>query len=235
MSLKYALLPNLLTPNPDDYVAQVQNVKSHDLESITQKMLEKGSTITKTDVLAVLNSFFETLTQITKEGETINLDLFKTTLSITGVFDHAADTFDSKRHQIKINATAGKLLKEAITKVKAEKVSSAEALPHILQIKDSVTKTMNQSITSNGVIEVVGSLLKISGDNPKNGVYFVDSSGKATKATTLIDNKPGRLIVLVPQLEKGEYTLQIVTQYNGSVKGLTQSRTGTFHKTLVLV
>ena len=184
MSLKYALLPNLLTPNPDDYVAQVQNVKSHDLSSITQKMLEKGSTITKTDVLAVLNSFFETLTQITKDGETINLDLFKTTVSITGVFDHAADTFDPKRHQIKINATAGKLLKEAIAGVKAEKVSSAEALPHILQIKDSVTKTMNQSITSNGVIEVVGSLLKISGDNPKNGVYFVDSSGKATKATT---------------------------------------------------
>ena len=46
MSLKYALLENLLTPNPDDYVTQIQNVINHDLSSVIEKMLQGGSTIT---------------------------------------------------------------------------------------------------------------------------------------------------------------------------------------------
>jgi division protein CdvB (Snf7/Vps24/ESCRT-III family) len=234
MSLKYALLENLLTPNPDDYVAQLQNVTSHDLSSVIEKMLEGGSTITKTDALAVLNRFFETITRISKDGETVNLDLFRTNLSITGVFESASDSFDPKRHSININANAGKLLKDAIAKVKLEKTSSVEALPHVLEVKDSISRTVNQHITANGVIEIVGSLLKIAGDNPKNGLYFIAADGKATKALTLIDNKPARLIAMVPNLPSGEYTLQITSQYNGA-KGLNSSRTGNFHKVFTVL
>ena len=234
MSLKYALLENLLTPNPDDYVAQVQNVISHDLSSVIEKMLEGGSTITKTDALAVLNRFFEVLTRISKDGETVNLDLFRTNLSITGVFDSASDSFDPKRHSININANAGRLLKEAIGKVKLEKTSTAEALPHIMEVKDSVSRTVNQHITANGVIEVVGSLLRIAGDHPKNGLYFVAADGKTTKAITLIDNKPARLIAMVPNLSSGEYSLQITSQYT-SGKFLNKPRTGHFHKVFTVL
>ena len=235
MTLKYALSPNLLTSSQDDYLAQAQNVKSHDLNSVIEKMLERGSMITKTDTLAVLNLFFETITQISKDGETVNLDLFRTNLSISGVFDSSTDTFDAKRHSIKINANAGRLLKEAINHVKLEKTSSTDALPHILQVMDSITRTVNQNMSANGVIEIVGSLLKIAGDDPKNGLYFVDSKGKATKAITLVDNKPGRLIVMVPDLEKGEYNLHITSQYNNTSKGLNIPRTGIFNKTLIVL
>ena len=69
------------------------------------------------DILAVLNNFFEVAVGITASGETINTDLFKTNLSISGVFDGAGDTFDKSRHSIRVNTNAGKLLKEALTKI----------------------------------------------------------------------------------------------------------------------
>lgn len=235
MSLKYALLEAHLTPAPDDYVAQVQEVKSHDINSLTEKMLQKGSTITKTDTLAVLNSFFEVIEEVTRQGETINLDLFKSHISISGIFDGAADRFDPERHTVHLNMNAGKRLKEAITGISIEKVTAVKALPHVLEVKDSITGSVNGQISSGGVLEIIGSRLKIAGDDPKNGVYFEDSQGKAYKVKTLIENKPARLIVLLPSLEKGMYSLNISTQYSGGGTTVKQARMGSFEHPLSVV
>ena len=89
MSLKYALVENNLTSKNEDFVAHPQEVKSHDFDSIVDMMLQKGSTITKTDILAVLNSYFETIKEITKNGETVVTELINTNFSIQGVFNGA--------------------------------------------------------------------------------------------------------------------------------------------------
>ena len=233
MSLKYSLTENLLTAQPDDYNARPQEVSSHNLESIISQMLEKGSTVTRADILAALNNFFEVVASITASGETINTDLFKTSLSITGVFDGAGDTFDKSRHTIKVNTNAGKVLKEAVAKIQVEKTTTPESIPYILEVKDSVSGIVNDQITSGGVLEITGSLLKVDGDNAANGVYLVAADGSKNKVPTLVDNKPARLFVILPALTAGEYTLQITTQYTGGTPVKT-SRTGTFSKPLTV-
>ena len=45
--LKYALRENLLTPEPNDYMAQVTDSQSYDLQKVIDKMIERGSTLTK--------------------------------------------------------------------------------------------------------------------------------------------------------------------------------------------
>ncbi|ACF14789.1 conserved hypothetical protein [Chloroherpeton thalassium ATCC 35110] len=232
--IKYALMENLLTARTDDYMAQPQDVRSHDLESITEKMLAKGTTITKTDTVAVLNSFFEVVSEITRDGESVNTELINTGFSIQGVFLGATDTFDSKRHSIKLNVNPGKALKKSLSDITLEKTASTDVLPQILEVKDSISGSVNESITSSGVVEIKGSLLKIEGDNQNNGVVFLDAQGAVHKVTTLVDNKPARLIVLLPALPAGEYTLQITTQYSGGTI-LKTPRTGTFNKPLTVV
>ena len=234
MSLKYSLTENLLTAQPDDYHARPQEVSSHYLESIISQMLEKGSTVTRADILAVLNNFFEVAGSITASGETINTDLFKTGLSISGVFDGAGDTFDKSRHSIRVNTNAGKVLKDALAKIQVEKTTAPESIPYILEVKDSVSGSVNDQITSAGVLEITGSLLKIDGDHAANGVYLVAADGTKTKVPTLVENKPARLFVILPALTAGEYTLQVTTQYNGGGSGLKNPRTGTFSKPLTV-
>ncbi|MDE0471513.1 MAG: DUF4469 domain-containing protein [Ekhidna sp.] len=234
MSLKYSLTENLLTAQPDDYNARPQDVKSHDLESIISQMLEKGSTVTRADILAVLNNFFEVAGSITADGEMINTDLFKTNLSITGVFDGAGDTFDKGRHTIKVNTNAGKVLKDALDKIQVEKTTAPEAIPYILEVKDSVSGSVNDQITSGGVLEITGSLLKIEGSDSNNGVYLVAADATKNKIVTLVDNKPARLFVILPTLAAGEYTLQVMTQYTGG-NPVKIPRIGTFSKPLTVV
>ncbi|UOB18415.1 DNA-binding domain-containing protein [Abyssalbus ytuae] len=235
MSLKYSLNENLLTPQPDDYSARPQGVKSHDLESIIAQMVSKGSTVTRTDILAVLNNFFEVVGAITANGETINTDLFKTNFSISGVFEGATDGFDKSRHTIKINTNTGKVLKEALAKIQVEKITTPEIIPHIIEVKDSISGSVNDHITSNGILEITGSLLKIEGDHPDNGIYLIAEDGTKNKVTTIADNKPGRLFAVLPTLTAGEYTLEVTTQYNGGNSELKAPRTGTFNKPLTAI
>ncbi len=234
MSLKYGLLENLLTARHDDYTAQPQDVKSHDIADIIVRMVQKGSTITKTDILAVLNSFFETLEEITEEGGIVNTGLINTSFSIAGVFEEATDTFDRRRHSVRLNINPGKELREVLSRIRTEKTGTLEALPHILEVKDSVSGTVNERLTPLGVVEIIGSRLRIYGDSKSNGIAFVNAEGEQFKPTTLVSNKPAKLIAILPDLPTGEYTVQITTQYNHTPKGLKEPRTGAFNRHLMV-
>lgn len=233
MPLKYALIENTLPPNLDSYLARVRNVKSHDLESIIDLMLQRGSTITHTDILAVNNSLSEEIIRLAARGEAISTSLFQLSFSITGVFNSPTDTFDPARHEVKIHLTPGKALKAAVKNIKLRKVTPPSNLPYVAQVTDSVSESVNSQITSAGVLEINGSLLKIEGDHPNNGVYLIAKDGTQHKVQTLVSNKPSRLIVLLPTLTPGSYTLQITTQYNGGM-GLKSPRTGVFRQTLTV-
>ncbi|MGL4908661.1 MAG: DNA-binding domain-containing protein [Bacteroidales bacterium] len=233
MALKYTLLKNQLTKRDDDYNAIMQDLKRYDLESLIQRMLLNGSTITKSDILAVLNSFFELITTISSEGGYVQTDLFSTKLSIKGTFEGSLDHFDPKRHKVCINLLAGRKLKKATSSIKLEKVNPQELRPHIIEVRDSISSSINQYITSGGVIEITGSMLKIEGEHPSNGIYLITTEGASTKITSIIINKPAKLICLIPELEKGEYRLQVITQHTNG-KPLKTSRTSTFHNTLTV-
>ena len=56
LMLKYSLSENLLTERPDDYSAQAQPTASHDREAIINRMLQRGTLVNRTDIVAVLNN-----------------------------------------------------------------------------------------------------------------------------------------------------------------------------------
>jgi len=49
MPIRYALYENNLTTDPHDYAAVVQISGAADLEAVAQRMIERGSTVTKAD------------------------------------------------------------------------------------------------------------------------------------------------------------------------------------------
>ncbi|MDR2754324.1 MAG: hypothetical protein LBC20_01335 [Planctomycetaceae bacterium] len=55
--LEYHLVENLLTPAPDDAMAQIVNLRTYTDEEIAELMLKRGSLLTKADILAVLEVY----------------------------------------------------------------------------------------------------------------------------------------------------------------------------------
>ncbi len=229
--IKYHLLENFLTERADDYTAQVISAGSFSKEAIVDRMLQRGTLITKTDALAVLNSYEETIVEIIKEGNTVALPLYQTGFSISGVFEGAMDTFDPSRHSLKITINKGTLLRKAQADLKLEKTTNVASTLSILEVRDAVSGTANISLTPNGIMEIYGSNIKVVGDKPECGVYLVAADGSDTKVSTIARNKPSTLMCLIPALSVGTYQVKVVTQYGtGGQRILNEPRTALFER-----
>jgi len=231
--LKYSLTRNLLTDSTADFTAKTQSLGSYDKEAIITNMLRRGSLLTRTDIVAVLNGFEESVADIIHDGGTVNTPLFNTSFSISGLFEGAVDNFDSKRHKVNVNLNKGILIRNAEAKVIPEKTGIIAHQLQILEVVDIVSGKMNDQLTPGGVLKVWGDNIKITGDNPNCGLYFVPTSGETVKAQVIAQNKPKSLIVLIPMLSIGIYTIKVVTQFtNGHF--LKLPRTCHFNKMLTV-
>ena len=232
--LKYSLTENLLTERSDDYSAQAYAMGSLDKGAIIERILGMGTTVGKADVQAVLTNLEEVVVRALREGFTVNMPLFNTSFSISGVFESPMDSFDGNRHKLNINLTKGALLREEERNIKLEKTSAATPLPQVQEVKDSVSGTVNERLTPNGVAEVRGYNLKIDGDDRACGLWFVPENGREVQAVTLIENKPSRIIAMIPALPAGSYQVKVVTQFANGVKQLKTPKVVVYPKSLMV-
>ena len=230
--LKYCLRENLLTAKPDDYMAQVTDSQVFTLEDVIDRMVKRGTTVTRTDLAALMQLYTQECTYIVEEGGTLNTPLINTSYSISGVFDGADDNFDGKRHSINLNITAGTALKEALSQTKAVKTETASTSPYITSVTDKLNSGTD-TVKIGSVMEILGSRLKFDPADAEQGV-FVITSAKTVRCASVIENKPARLIVILdPSADAGEFTLEVRTKLDG--KGNRPSKTlkkGYYSKTL---
>ena len=231
--VKYSLSEIALTERPDDYSALAEASGSYNFEAIINRMLSRGTLVTRTDIVAVLNNLFETIGDISLEGGTINLPIFNTSFSVSGVFDGPLDTFDGNRHKLNLNLTKGTLLRKVEKEVKLEKTNPSSTLPQIQEVKDSLSGTVNEQLTPKGVVELRGYGLKIEGDLPQCGLWFVNQDGADEKAELLIENKPSKILAMIPALPTGQYQMKVVTQHSGT-KLLKTPKVFVFQKILTV-
>lgn len=233
--LKYSLRENLLTPAPDDYMAQVTDVRSYTLDEIIDLMMEKGTTLTRADVAATLQVYGEVVSAIIKDGSAVNTPLMNTSMSISGVFDGANDSFDKKRHTVNLNITAGTLLRDAVTKVKCEKTEGVNTDPYITEVTDIVSGKVNEVLTKGGVVQLVGSRLKFDAKDTAQGIFFVPETGNPVRAAVIAENKPARLMAIIPaDLAAGTYYIEVRTKYANATKQLKTLKVGRFAKPLTI-
>ncbi|MGL4909158.1 MAG: DNA-binding domain-containing protein [Bacteroidales bacterium] len=236
MSLKYALVENPLTKNPNDYMAKPIRVRSYSIDEVVEQMLDRGSSLTKTDILAVLEMYHTQLTDLVADGNAISTPFFHIAPSIAGVFNGSKDCFDNTRHKLRIKLNAGTLLHKAQQKIRVEKVTANEHYLQITQLIDIKTSSMNRLLTPNYNLRINGVKIKVLGEQDSVGVYFVSEQDAKqrfkVKPSDIIINKPSELIVIIPNLPKGDYRLEVSTQFNAGRVLLKAPRTGQFHKTL---
>jgi hypothetical protein len=103
-------------------------------------------------------------------------------------------------------------------------------------VVDVKTGTVNDKLTPGRDVKIAGAKLKIAGDDPSVGLYFVpagDPSGAPVKVdpTDFVVNNPSDLIAVIPALAAGAWRVRIITQY-GSGKALKNPHTFIFDKDL---
>ncbi|GHU30817.1 hypothetical protein FACS1894172_04710 [Spirochaetia bacterium] len=235
--LEYTLEENLLSASQaGDYRAQVVNVSSYTMNEITDRIMKIGAGLTRSDVASVLEAMKQVIADILAEGSAVHFELFNAFPSIQGVFKSSDDNFDPLRHKVKINLQPGIALRASLNDVKVKKVSGALTGTVIMSITDTKSGMVNEKLTPGRDIKIAGTKLKIAGDKPENGLYFVSATGEAVKveASDIVVNNPSEIIAVIPELAAGLYQVQLVTQYSGGGKKRKEPQTVMFNKPLTV-
>jgi hypothetical protein len=179
--------------------------------------------------------FFKEMAYQLCDGFSINTGWFTASVHIHGVFDSPTETFDPDKHIILFEFHQGSLLRRELDSVTVEILGVAEVGIVIAQVTDVKTGSVNDLLTPDRNLKISGYKLKIAGDDPANGVYFIDENGNPTQVdpSDIVINNPSEVIVIIPALAAGTYKLEITTQYAGTTP-LKEPRTVIFDKILTV-
>jgi len=213
MPIKYYLQPNPVTPDPNDQSARVLPNASLTLEDIIAKMMQRGTTVTEVDTRAVLNLFFDVVSDEVADGNFVNLPLANIRVGISGVFTSITDSFDPSRHSLRATLSPGLLLSEKMQKARLEKTLQPLPSPVIIEFLNINTNTTNSVLTPGGIGQIVGEELKFNPNNPQEGIFFVAADGTETKVQIIASRTEGKLVFSIPTLPAGNYTLEVRRAY----------------------
>ena len=85
MPINYVLFENNLTSDPNDYVAMVQPTATATLDDAIERIVQSGSTVTRADILSVLEDFVQTVESMMLEGVNVNTPSANYGASIKGL------------------------------------------------------------------------------------------------------------------------------------------------------
>jgi hypothetical protein len=210
MKLKYYLVDNPVTPDPDDRRAQVL-----DYEVITEKemfeyMTREGSAITPAEAKGNYEEIIGTFDHFMKQGYGINTEFINIRPVILGVFRDDDDRYDSVRHKIKFRAQLGKRYNHTADDVKAEKITQPGNQPLPLTFEDVSSETINENLTPGGTASLTGMRLLFSQADTQQGIFLLDSSKTEYRVTRILSHGGKKVVFQSPDgLPPGEYTLEV--------------------------
>lgn len=104
-----------------------------------------------------------------------------------------------------------------------------------LQVYGEVTGTANTTLTKGGVVQLVGARLKFDAKDAAQGIFFVPKTGEAVRAAVIAENKPARLMAIIPaDLAAGTYYIEVRTKILEGNKSGKTLKTGRFNKALTV-
>jgi hypothetical protein len=236
--MQYFVAENHLTEIQGDMIAIPIPDGTIDKEGLATHVMDRGSTVTRTDLVATMNIIEEVIVSFSERGYTFNLPLFNTSFSISGPIDGVQGAFDGNNNKLNLNISKGVSLRSVAGKVKLFKTTAPNKnMPEILEVKDAKSGEVNTILTPNRIVELYGNNIKISSDEENAnacGLWFVADDGTAVKAETFSDNKASRVVANIPDLKTGSYQVKIVTQYTSGNRLLKAPRTLIYPKKLTV-
>ncbi len=214
MTIKYFLTTVKTVNGQEKHAATVISNGTLGEKELINHMQRKGSTVSVSDMKAVLQDLTEIFDAAFLEGMRINFnDMFTFSVSMQGTFDDLSDSFDQSKQNLYIVATVDKkCLKRFQDNARAQKIEKIRKTPVIREYFDLKTKTKNQKITpgDNGIIR--GVRLKLDPANTDETIVLIDSATR--KLYPVIQYsfiQPSEIIFTVPDLpsEVKEVTIRL--------------------------
>jgi hypothetical protein len=213
MALPYYLVDNPLTPDPNDFRAELELQGCKYLKDIVDRILKNNVGISESELLAVLDQEQKAIKEFLENGYKVDTGMVVIRPTIKGVFHSATEVFTKGKHELRIRITPKSALKAVLDKLTLVKVVGSKATPVIVAFDDMISKTRNSTVTPGKTAKIFGDKLKFDGEDTEQGIFFINNKGVATRVAEYVETGIKKLIFNIPQgLPKGNYTLEVRTK-----------------------
>jgi hypothetical protein len=208
---------NIGKKKKNNYYAQLHSSGVADNEALADIIIKRGSEIKRETIISILNQGDRLRMELLAEGFRVNSPIFNTQVSVVGNFDKYTKRFDPDLHRLKLKISPTKEMAKMLEEADVMILGPAQVMPVIGIVKDIKTQSTNDILSCGEILEITGKRIKLIGDDPLVGVYFInDDTKELIKCKTPFINEPQKLMIQIPEMPKGIYHLKIVTQYTPS-------------------
>ena len=238
--IKAYLYDNILTTdNSNDFIARVSSERSLSIKEICESASHRGGAdVSAAAMEHAVELFLKEMAYQLCDGYAVNTGYFTAAAQIRGVFDSPTESFSDQKQIVLFQFAQGEKLRAELPNISVEILGVADNSAAILQVTDVKTGSVNETLTPNRNLKIAGTKIKVVGDDPKVGIFFVNTATNTVTAvdpSDIVTNNPSELIVVIPNLPAGTYTLRVVTQFTYSSKGmLKEARVAEFDKVLTV-
>ena len=210
MAIPYYLVDNPLTPDPKDFRARLQLKGRMKRSDIVKRIMSKNSGLAESELLAVFDEESRVIQELLGEGYSVDTGLVLIKPGVKGVFNGATETFTPGKHELKMNVSALKALKEVVRRITLVKVVSGISVPVVTVFEDLISQTNNETITPGKSAKIFGDKLKFDAADAEQGIFFIKEDDTETRVEEYTEVGNKKIIFNVPQgLSAGNYILQV--------------------------
>lgn len=219
MTIKYSLHENHLPNGGNSYRARVEYTSLIDLEGVLERMVLQHSTVTRADMLAVLEEFLNAVLELLLLGMRVVTPFGEFGLTIKGSFESTEDRYQASRHQIELVLKPGKRLdREFRRRARAKKVEGNVPYPTLYGYTNLADPAAADSLIPGQMAQVIGHALKFDPSDQQQGLFLIPlnetdatvPAGPPIRVSQVGHNTRHKLLFLIPAaLPPGSYHLEV--------------------------
>jgi hypothetical protein len=219
--IRVRLYPNYLqsTGVEGEYIARTNSEASLSIEQVCAALKNRGGYTGNFEELQEnIRQFFDEAAYQLCDGFAVNMKYFSIHPNISGTFNSVSEARDSKKHPITFRFRAQSPLRRLVNFIEVLVEGLAETSGWIDEFEDAESHSINTFFTPGNLFILHGDKIKIAGDDPACGLYFVpvEDPAKAVKVTRIAENNPSRIIGIAPETNCLRNKIEIRTQATNS-------------------
>ena len=226
----FYLVENTVTKEKGDRIAKVKYKKTKDIEDLAERIVRERTEYRKDTIVNIIRMVNSAKLEFLSQGDRVNDGIVIFEPTITGNF-YEDTIFVDGQHSCVVNTRVTNDVHTMLAQVKGtyNGLSMENGGASIEGITDSATGATDGTVTAGKVITISGNKIRVvppEGEMAEDCIIFEnETTGNThTLRDPLISNNPSKIVLQLPQRERGTYLLTIKTLYSTTSHNLKEPR-----------
>jgi len=217
--IRVKLYPNYLPNAEGAYIARTDSEASLSIEQVCAALKNRGGYGGDyEDLVEGVRQFFDEAAYQLCDGFAVNTGYYSVHPNVGGTFNSVTDMHDLKKHPITFRFRTNLKLRRLVEHIAVDIEGIADTAGYIDEFIDIEEDSTNGHFYPGNQFIIHGHKIKIAGDDPSVGLYFVpvNDPSKTMKATRLAESTTSKIIGVAPGTGASPVRIEIRTQYAGT-------------------